>query len=434
MAYLSFFSSLGHFFVAVALGGSYLSLFLVTLFEGVPLIGILVPGHVAIIAAGFLSSIGVLNVFVVILVTAVGAIAGDYLSFLLGRRYGWPLIDRLRRYFFIKDKHIAKAKSLLAAHTGKALIIGRFNPVTRGIMPFIVGANKAPAGAFWIYNGLGALLWIVASVGFGYIIGFGYHAAAGLIGQIVLVAVIVALLIIWGYRFINVRFHIFRRYELIALSLNLVSLYVLSRMIQDALSEHSFLAAFDVWVNGLMGRLEFSLHGPLYIAIATWTSSIGGIESMLIASILVSMFLAFRRRWRSAAIMLSSLWFTALSVGWMKEFFMRTRPQDLLVQNLFSDPSFPSAHAAFAATFFAALAYLFLPRIRSWVWREIVLVACVLVVIAIGLSRLVLNVHWASDVIAGWSLGVFSATGAILFVRYLGTLLLGKTKKMEEED
>jgi membrane-associated phospholipid phosphatase len=47
-------------------------------------------------------------------------------------------------------------------------------------------------------------------------------------------------------------------------------------------------------------------------------------------------------------------------------------------------------------------------------------------VILIGLSRLILNVHWASDIIAGWSLGIFCATASILLVRYVGTLFTGK--------
>ena len=60
--------------------------------------------------------------------------------------------------------------------------------------------------------------------------------------------------------------------------------------------------------------------------------------------------------------------------------------------------------------------------------REGFIALCVLAIIAVGVSRVMLNVHWASDVIAGWSLGVFCATGSILFVRYIGVLVLGKRK------
>jgi undecaprenyl-diphosphatase len=79
-----------------------------------------------------------------------------------------------------------------------------------------------------------------------------------------------------------------------------------------------------------------------------------------------------------------------------------------------------------AAAFFVVLAYFLAPKIHSWIKREIMIVACALAVIAIGLSRLVLNVHWTSDVVAGWALGVFMATGSILLVRYVGVLLVKK--------
>ena len=61
MPYLGFFSALSDTLVAIAVGGGYTTLFLVTLLEGVPLIGVLIPGHVAIIAAGFVASTGVFN-------------------------------------------------------------------------------------------------------------------------------------------------------------------------------------------------------------------------------------------------------------------------------------------------------------------------------------------------------------------------------------
>jgi len=446
MAYLRFFSALREVIISIAIGGGYVSLFLVTFLEGIPLIGILIPGHVAIIGAGFLVAVGVFNPWVVIVITIVGAILGDFLSFYLGRLFGWPLIDRLRRFFFVKDLHIEKAKRLLQEHTGKALIIGRFNPVTRGIMPFLVGANRAPAGSFWIWNGIGAAAWVVSSVALGWGIGLGYHLAAGFMGQMVVVALIAGLLIAWGYRFVNIRFHIFRRYDLFALGLNLIALFSLARMIQDRLLDpaKSFMIGFDYWVNGIMARfapVAAASSYPRIIEIASWTSALGGITAVSIVTVIMGIALSLWHRWRSAAILLLSVGSTALSVGWIKGIFMlSSRPDNLVIPpaahgslsflfdqaSLVTDPSFPSAHAAFAAAFFVVVAYLFTYKIRHWVWRELFVVVCVILIAAIGMSRLVLNVHWASDVIAGWSLGVFCATASILLVRYVGALLYEK--------
>ena len=426
MSYLRFFSAFSDALVALAVGGGYVTLFLITALEGLPLLGVLIPGHVVIIAAGFIAATGIFNVWIVIPIAVIGAVIGDFLSFTIGRRYGMPLIQRFRSVLFIRQTHIDKAARLIESHTGKALIFGRFNPVTRGIMPFMVGAGGVASRSFWPFNILGAVLWVVSSVILGYLLGLGYHAAAGTFGKMIVVAVIASLLIIWGYRFVNARFHIFRRYELFALGLNVLSLYALARMIQDAFSSRSFMAGFDLWVNGLSASLSAAPAGPALAAAASAVSAVGGTVSLSVIAVLLGVFLALRKKWRSAGILLLSIGSTAFAVSWMKSFFMIVRPANSLVPIIGVDPSFPSGHAAFAAAFAIAVVYLFAPRIRSWVKRELFMTACVLVAIAVGLSRIVLNVHWASDVIAGWALGVFCATGSILLVRYVGELIMGK--------
>jgi undecaprenyl-diphosphatase len=79
-----------------------------------------------------------------------------------------------------------------------------------------------------------------------------------------------------------------------------------------------------------------------------------------------------------------------------------------------------------AAAFFVAFAYIFAPKIQSWVRRESLIAFCAMSIIAVGASRVIINVHWASDVIAGWALGVFLATGSILLIRYVGGLFIKK--------
>ncbi len=361
----------------------------------------------------------------VIVIAIAGAILGDYIGFAVGRKYGISFIDKLRPYFFIKDAHIEKARALLSKHTGKAMIVGRFNPVTRALMPFLVGASETSDRKFWLFNIIGALCWALSSIFVGYIFGAGYHAAAGTIGRFAVGAIIVAIIIIWGYRFVNVRFHIFRKYELFTLILNVISLYILAQTIQDAWAVHSFMANFDIWVNGVMDTLH-NMH-PMYASIAAVVTNVGGTAVTTGLGILIALWLAWRKKWRSAAIMFLAIGSTGVILGLMKEFFLRARPDNAL-QVIVNDPSFPSGHAGMAAAFFMIIAYFAARHIHSRVKRESALAVCVLAVIAIGLSRVVLNVHWASDVIAGWTLGVFLATASILLVRYVGELLVNKER------
>ncbi|MEK7641789.1 MAG: bifunctional DedA family/phosphatase PAP2 family protein [Patescibacteria group bacterium] len=423
MPYIHIFSAFVSHIEELISQGGYVFLFVTTTFEGVPLIGALIPGHITIIAGGFLAKMGVLNLWLVLLISAVGAIIGDYIGFKIGRKYGLSFIDRLRPYFFITDAHIEKTNAVLAKHTGKAMIIGRFSPITRALMPFLVGASSAPVKKFWLFNVIGGVTWTTSSIFVGYIFGAGYHVAAGYVGKFALFAIIAGLIIIWGYRFVNMRFHIFKKYELFMLILNLVSLYVLARTLQDAWSPNSFMANFDVYVNALMNGINQTHYWIRVVAV--WVTTIGGTVATGGLGLAVGIYLIMKKRWRSAVIMLTSVGSTALVVGLVKAFFLRARPENALVDML-GDPSFPSGHAALAAAFFVIAGYLLVRMLHSWVYREIAIVLCVVAIVAIGLSRVVLNVHWVSDVVAGWSLGIFIASGSILFVRYVGALLVKK--------
>ncbi len=108
-------------------------------------------------------------------------------------------------------------------------------------------------------------------------------------------------------------------------------------------------------------------------------------------------------------------------IGLLKITFLRLRPDNALIIVASNDPSFPSGHAGVAAAFFLALAYVFAPMIVSKLRRKIFVVACVLAILIVGASRAVLNVHWASDVVAGWGIGIFLTVAVIVVVKYVSS-------------
>ncbi len=429
MQYVHLFSAFTSHLESIVTQGGYIFLLITTLLEGVPLVGMLVPGHISIIIAGFLAKVGILNIYWVATIALFGAIAGDYIGFYLGRKYGMSFIDRLRPYFFVTQAHIDKAHRLLDKHTGKAMIIGRFSPVTRALMPFLVGTSKTPVSRFWLFNVIGAISWTVVSLAIGYIFGAGYGAAAQSLGTFTIFAVIASLVIIWGYYFVNVRFHIFKKYELFVLILNVLALYFLSKTIQDAWAPHSFMANFDVHVSVFME--VFGMAHAWFGKVALYITTLGSTTVVSVLGMIATIILAIRHRWRSAVIMFCALGSTGVALAVLKTFFMRVRPDNAII-TILNDPSFPSGHSAMAAAFFVIIAYLLVRRIQSIIWRELAIVGCVLASVAIGLSRVALNVHWASDVIAGWALGVFFATASILLVRYVGALFVADIIKQDQ--
>jgi undecaprenyl-diphosphatase len=69
-----------------------------------------------------------------------------------------------------------------------------------------------------------------------------------------------------------------------------------------------------------------------------------------------------------------------------------------------SSTSFPSGHAVGVMASVLAFAVVLAPYVRADL-RRVLGVAGVMVVVAVGVGRVALNVHHASDVVAGWALG-----------------------------
>jgi len=402
---------------SIIASGGYWILSIVVILEGLPIAGFVFPGHILIIFAGFLAKLGVLNLGMVIVVTIIGTILGDIMGFLMGRRYGYVFLQKFGKYVFLKEEHIERTKRLIDNHAGKAIILGKISPVTRSLTPFVVGASGIHIKRFWLFNIIGSI-WSTVSVMIGYIFGSSYHIVALYFGKFIMLAVVITVLVVWGYRFVNVRFHIFKKYELFILGLNIISLWALAKTIQDTLSSNSFLANFDIFINLFMAQYV----GPSLARLGSLVSILGGLEVMSGLSIIIGLSFLFKKKWRRSAIILMSFISTAIALKVMKVLFMRARPDDAL--QVLTDPSFPSGHAGLSAMFFLVIVYILAPRIHSWVAREMLIVFSVIAVFLIGLSRIVIGVHWASDVIAGWSLGIFIATGVILLVRYIGAFFV----------
>jgi undecaprenyl-diphosphatase len=133
-------------------------------------------------------------------------------------------------------------------------------------------------------------------------------------------------------------------------------------------------------------------------------TQVGGAVVLVPLAVVVGVFEARRSRaW-------ATVWFLAIVVGGqyavadtIKALVDRARP-DLLRLTGFSGPSFPSGHATASAAGFAAFALL-MGRGRSRRTRSLLLAVAVGATVLICATRVMLGVHWVTDVIAGVVLG-----------------------------
>ena len=119
--------------------------------------------------------------------------------------------------------------------------------------------------------------------------------------------------------------------------------------------------------------------------------------------LLIAWSLIKKNKWmaiRSAAVLLSSL----LVMSILKSLIHRQRPPDPLINGI-TNYSFPSGHAFMGVAFYGLLIWYVTIYIRTKWLRRIVIFFLLLLMAAIGFSRIYLRVHYATDVIAGICLG-----------------------------
>ncbi|MBY5163711.1 phosphatase PAP2 family protein [Salsipaludibacter albus] len=135
-------------------------------------------------------------------------------------------------------------------------------------------------------------------------------------------------------------------------------------------------------------------------------TDLGGTGTAVLLMTLATVFLLIRRRRRLATFVVTTgLGLAALGPA-TKAIVDRARPMvDVPIVQTPSNASFPSGHSMTAVVVYGALLLVALPSVRRRV-RPWLIAGAVLVMVAVGLTRLALGVHFVSDVLAGWALGV----------------------------
>ena len=117
------------------------------------------PGDALIFTIGLLSQEESLNIWIVIPLLMFAAVLGDNVNYYVGKRFG-DYIMNSEKDRFIKKKHIEKAKHFFDKNGKNSIIIARFVPVVRTIVPFLCGSTKVKYSTFLTFSIIGAFLWV----------------------------------------------------------------------------------------------------------------------------------------------------------------------------------------------------------------------------------------------------------------------------------
>lgn len=164
-------------------------------------VGLVIPGEIAVLVGGVVAHGGGLPLWAVVVAAVAGAGVGDQVGFLVGRRYGQRLLDRvparLRR-----SGEVDRALALLRHRGAVAVVLGRWAAALRALVPGLAGMSGMRQGVFTLANVTGGALWATVVAVAGYAAGASYRALErrlGVAGEVVLAVVVIAVAV-WALR------------------------------------------------------------------------------------------------------------------------------------------------------------------------------------------------------------------------------------------
>ncbi len=183
---------------------------IVNLVDGMGYIGIFVmmflessffpfPSEVAMIPAGYLASIGKMNLIVAIIVGIAGSLAGALFNYFLALKLGRGFLLKFGKYFFISPQTIEKTEKFFQNHGPISTFTGRLIPGIRQIISFPAGLAKMDMKHFVLYTVLGAGVWVVILALIGYLFGANQAVAKEHLKEITIVVLGLLGVLLWWY-------------------------------------------------------------------------------------------------------------------------------------------------------------------------------------------------------------------------------------------
>jgi undecaprenyl-diphosphatase len=163
----------------------------------------------------------------------------------------------------------------------------------------------------------------------------------------------------------------------------------------------SLVYRFDQEVHAWFGHVR---QPAMTVLLGTATNIGGTIGLSTLVAVVAALLLGRKERASAIFLVVTAAAGALLNTG-LKLIFARARPDLASAIAEAQWYSFPSGHAMSSFITFGALAHLALRQAWPWVARSAGLAVALTMVVLVGLSRVYLGVHWASDIAGGWSAG-----------------------------
>ena len=192
---------------------------------------------------------------------------------------------------------------------------------------------------------------------------------------------------------------------------NILGFYLFAKMVEDVI-EKEYIMVIDRWISIHIN----STHTPLINSLMIFLTNLNSAVGIFVFSVLLLLFLFYRKWYKEMLLYIFSVAGANVAFVVIKMIVQRLRPDSDLI--FVSGYSFPSGHATMATAMAVAVYFIFSKRVRPDK-RGFLLTICSIWIIMIAFSRVYLDVHWLSDVLAGIGLGLFWVTLVVMIKRFM---------------
>ncbi len=185
------------YIIPYILAYKYLAIFTVSLFAA-----FIVPipsGSLLMATAGF-ASVGYFDFKLIIIISILGNIIGDSLSYFWARFYGEKIFSSIGFRRIIRSKTFSLMKRKFRQHPGAIVFLSRFEVLSTLSVNILAGIGRVPYKKYLMYESIGSISQVLFYGSIGYMFGYNWQSANDLISKISVLILFILIFLIFKYK------------------------------------------------------------------------------------------------------------------------------------------------------------------------------------------------------------------------------------------